>query len=499
MRTHVRAVVVGGGAVGAGIAYALAKAGWTDTVLLERDELTSGSTWHAAGLLPLFNMGYATSHIHDHSVKLYKTLEAETGLNAGFSVVGNLRMAQTRGADGRVPALRLDRRDRRHPLRVADPGRDPRRAGRWSAPRTSRARSSTRPTATSTPPTSPRRWPRARGSAASRSCARRRSTATPGPARSGSSRGRDHGRPRRQPRADRRDLRDPRRACRHRHRQPRPAHRPAPRHQDPGDPGRAPVHRHRARPGARRVPQDATPSTRCCATPTRSWYVREERGGWILGPYEHGAPARFEYARPRQLPRRPLPARPRADRGGVPVDDPPHPVVGERRPQGRLQRPDLLHPRRQPAGRPGAGPAQPVAGRGLLLRHHRRRRHRPLPRADDDGGRGRDRHGLARPQALRRLDDDRVRRAQERGVLLPRLRAAPPRRGARGLPAAPHRALLRPGEGARRAVRPGERLGAAELLSRRRASTTTPRAASAAAAGGPTPSRRRRRSARTSA
>ncbi len=95
MRTHARAVIVGGGAVGAGIAYALAKAGWSDTVLLERDELTSGSTWHAAGLLPLFNMGYATSHIHDHSVKLYKTLEAETGLNAGFSVVGNLRMAQT--------------------------------------------------------------------------------------------------------------------------------------------------------------------------------------------------------------------------------------------------------------------------------------------------------------------------------------------------------------------------------------------------------------------
>ncbi len=104
MRTHVRAVVVGGGAVGAGIAYALAKAGWTDTVLLERDELTSGSTWHAAGLLPLFNMGYATSHIHDHSVKLYKTLEAETGLNAGFSVVGNLRMAQT---EARMDEYRL--------------------------------------------------------------------------------------------------------------------------------------------------------------------------------------------------------------------------------------------------------------------------------------------------------------------------------------------------------------------------------------------------------
>lgn len=96
MKTHARAVVVGGGAVGTGIAYHLAKAGWTDTVLLERDELTSGSTWHAAGLLPLFNMSYAVSHIHDHSVKLYKELEAETGLNAGFSVVGNLRMAQTK-------------------------------------------------------------------------------------------------------------------------------------------------------------------------------------------------------------------------------------------------------------------------------------------------------------------------------------------------------------------------------------------------------------------
>mgnify|MGYP000259131232 CR=1 FL=1 len=94
MKSHVRALVVGGGAVGVGIAYHLARAGW-DTMLLERDELTSGSTWHAAGLLPLFNMGYATSHIHDYSVRFYKTLEAETGLNPGFAVVGNLRMAQT--------------------------------------------------------------------------------------------------------------------------------------------------------------------------------------------------------------------------------------------------------------------------------------------------------------------------------------------------------------------------------------------------------------------
>jgi dimethylglycine dehydrogenase len=93
MKTHVKALVVGGGAVGTGIAYHLAKAGW-DTMLVERDELTSGSTWHAAGLLPLFNMGYATTHIHKYSVDYYKGLEAETGLNPGFYVVGNLRMAQ---------------------------------------------------------------------------------------------------------------------------------------------------------------------------------------------------------------------------------------------------------------------------------------------------------------------------------------------------------------------------------------------------------------------
>ncbi|MFY9240729.1 MAG: FAD-dependent oxidoreductase [Roseovarius sp.] len=104
MKTQVKALVVGGGAVGTSIAYHLAKAGWDDVMLLERDELTSGSTWHAAGLLPLFNMSYATTHIHKYSVEFYKSLEAETGLNAGFSVVGNLRMAQS---EARMDEYRL--------------------------------------------------------------------------------------------------------------------------------------------------------------------------------------------------------------------------------------------------------------------------------------------------------------------------------------------------------------------------------------------------------
>ena len=95
MKTQVKALVVGGGAVGTSIAYHLAAAGWDDVMLLERDELTSGSTWHAAGLLPYFNMSFATTHIHDYSIKFYKTLEEETGLNAGFAVVGNLRLAQS--------------------------------------------------------------------------------------------------------------------------------------------------------------------------------------------------------------------------------------------------------------------------------------------------------------------------------------------------------------------------------------------------------------------
>lgn len=104
MKTQVKALVVGGGAIGTSIAYHLAKAGWDDVMLIERDELTSGSTWHAAGLLPLFNMSFATTHIHKYSVEFYKTLEKETGLNAGFAVVGNLRMAQT---DERMDEFRL--------------------------------------------------------------------------------------------------------------------------------------------------------------------------------------------------------------------------------------------------------------------------------------------------------------------------------------------------------------------------------------------------------
>lgn len=96
MKTHARVVVIGGGVVGVGTLYHLAKKGWSDVVLIERKELTSGSTWHAAGLLPLFNLSYSVGQIHKYSVKLYDSLEAETGQHVGFKKVSNIRLARTK-------------------------------------------------------------------------------------------------------------------------------------------------------------------------------------------------------------------------------------------------------------------------------------------------------------------------------------------------------------------------------------------------------------------
>jgi dimethylglycine dehydrogenase len=90
-----RVVIIGGGAVGVSSLYHLAKAGWTDCVLLERNELTSGSTWHAAGNVPTFSASWSVMNMQRYSTELYRCLAAETGYPMNYHVTGSLRLAHT--------------------------------------------------------------------------------------------------------------------------------------------------------------------------------------------------------------------------------------------------------------------------------------------------------------------------------------------------------------------------------------------------------------------
>jgi len=96
MKSQARVVVIGGGAMGVGALYGLAKAGWSDVVLVEKGELTSGSTWHAAGLVPSFIGSLNMAKIHRYGIETYKSLEAETGQHTGWHGCGAIRLAVTR-------------------------------------------------------------------------------------------------------------------------------------------------------------------------------------------------------------------------------------------------------------------------------------------------------------------------------------------------------------------------------------------------------------------
>jgi 4-methylaminobutanoate oxidase (formaldehyde-forming) len=91
--SQARAVIIGGGIVGCSTAYHLGKLGWRDTVLLERHKLSSGSTFHAAGLVGQLRTSANITQLLGHSVALYNTLEAETGLATGWKMNGGLRLA----------------------------------------------------------------------------------------------------------------------------------------------------------------------------------------------------------------------------------------------------------------------------------------------------------------------------------------------------------------------------------------------------------------------
>ena len=94
--SHARVVIIGGGAVGASCLYHLAKAGWTDCVLLEKNELTAGSTWHAAGNIPNFSGNWGVMNIQRYSTELYRKLGEEVDYPMNYNVTGSVRLAHSK-------------------------------------------------------------------------------------------------------------------------------------------------------------------------------------------------------------------------------------------------------------------------------------------------------------------------------------------------------------------------------------------------------------------
>ena len=118
-----RVVIIGGGAVGVSSLYHLAKAGWTDCVLLEKNELTSGSTWHAAGNVPTFSSSWSLMNMQRYSAELYRGLAEAVDYPMNYHVTGSLRLAHTKERLQRIPA-----RQGHGPL----PGHGDRRDRRWT-------------------------------------------------------------------------------------------------------------------------------------------------------------------------------------------------------------------------------------------------------------------------------------------------------------------------------------------------------------------------------
>ena len=95
MKTHAQVVVIGGGVVGASVLYHLTKAGWKDVVLLERAELTAGSTWHAAGGVHTVNGDPNVAKLQQYTIELYKEIEAISGQSCGAHITGGIMLAGT--------------------------------------------------------------------------------------------------------------------------------------------------------------------------------------------------------------------------------------------------------------------------------------------------------------------------------------------------------------------------------------------------------------------
>ena len=97
--SHARVVVVGGGVIGTSVAYHLAEMGCPDVVLLERDSITSGTTWHAAGLMQTFgSLSETSTEVRKYSRDLYLKLEQETGQATGLNLCGFIEVATDLGS-----------------------------------------------------------------------------------------------------------------------------------------------------------------------------------------------------------------------------------------------------------------------------------------------------------------------------------------------------------------------------------------------------------------
>ena len=104
MKTSAQAVVIGGGVVGASVLYHLTRAGWTDVVLLERRELTAGSTWHAAGGMHTINGDPNVAALQRYTVQLYEELEQTSGVACGVHLTGEVMLADS---EDRMDWLRM--------------------------------------------------------------------------------------------------------------------------------------------------------------------------------------------------------------------------------------------------------------------------------------------------------------------------------------------------------------------------------------------------------
>ena len=93
MKSSARVVIIGGGIMGASLLYHLAELGWTDIMLIEKDELTSGSTWHAAGQCPNITGSFNLAKMHAYSNALYPQLEGLTGQYVSWHKSGGIRLA----------------------------------------------------------------------------------------------------------------------------------------------------------------------------------------------------------------------------------------------------------------------------------------------------------------------------------------------------------------------------------------------------------------------